>query len=300
MKILITGASGLVGGRLSKFLKQKGYKIKRVSRKKLSGFTKINWDKKEQIRKACKNVDIIINCIGADSNSFLSYSKLKKVNSNIPSKIFEVANEEKVKYFIFLSSFHIYSFKNFLIVNEKNKTNADNFYSKTKIFGEKKLIKYKKKITKLIILRPCNLFGYPVYNNINCWKLLINSLAKNLINKKKTVINSKFDQYRTYSSLESFNYFIFFLVKKINTLKFKDNSLIMNYTTNYNLKISEVIKILLKRYKKSNSFVKFKNKSFLLSVRKKQFTSLYQKRIKSEIDKYFLSELDNLKNYLKK
>ena len=43
MKVLITGASGLIGGRLSNYLASKGFKVVKASRKK-EFFTKINWD----------------------------------------------------------------------------------------------------------------------------------------------------------------------------------------------------------------------------------------------------------------
>ena len=61
MNILIAGANGLVGGRLSSFLSRKGFNITKLSRKKKKGFKKIDWRSDQQIIKACRGQDVIIN-----------------------------------------------------------------------------------------------------------------------------------------------------------------------------------------------------------------------------------------------
>ena len=53
MKVLITGASGLVGGRISHFLLKKGIKVTKVSRTK-KNFKKINWNSEKNLNDLCK------------------------------------------------------------------------------------------------------------------------------------------------------------------------------------------------------------------------------------------------------
>ena len=95
MKVLITGASGLVGGRLSYFLLKKGIKVTSVSRKKKK-FKKINWNSEKSLNNLCKNQDIVINCAGVDVNNSKNLKKTKKINSELPFRVFKAANKIRI------------------------------------------------------------------------------------------------------------------------------------------------------------------------------------------------------------
>ena len=178
IKVLITGASGLVGGRLVQYLKKKKIKITATSRKKIIQtrfkYSKINWESSSSLKKLCKNKNIIINCAGYDLNKSKNKRKTFLVNSIKAQKLFKAAQNSGVNYFIFLSSAHVYRNNLTGIINEKVRPNASGIYGLSKLDGEKKLKKIEKR-TKLLILRPSNLFGHPSNKEVKCWHLLINS-----------------------------------------------------------------------------------------------------------------------------
>ncbi len=287
MKIVITGANGLIGGRISLFLKNKKANIKKLLRKDLT---------EKKLKTYLHNVDVIINCIGLDKNHSKNLNQALSANLKIPYKIFKIANKLKVKYFIHLSSFHIYD-PYLKKINEKSKLKIKDNYSKTKILCDKKLLRFKKD-TKLIIVRPCNLFGYPVSKNIKCWKLLINNIIKNLSENKIFRVKSNIDQFRYYSSIQSFCVFMNNLIKKRLKIKFSNNNFIVNYTSNYNLSIKQLITIILKKLKKRENLIQFKNKKMLKGL-KRSYLSIHQKKFSNLNDKYFLTEIEHLKNYFK-
>ena len=200
MRILITGASGLIGGRLAEHLIKKKLKVIIASRskKKLNKhkFKKIIWNSNKNLEKICSNVDVIINCAGYDTHKCKTKSKSFLVNSKQPTRLFKAARNAGVSFFIYLSSAHVY--KNNLIgsINENNKTKTNHIHGLSKLDGEKNLKKLRNKNTKLLILRSSNLFGYPVNKKIKCWHLLINSLVRDLVVDKKTTILSKKNVYR--------------------------------------------------------------------------------------------------------
>ena len=97
--------------------------------------------------------------------------------------------------------------------NENAEPKTSSIYGLSKLDGEKKLIRYKKKNTKLLILRPSNLFGYPINKKVKCWKLLINSLIRDLAVYNKTTILSKKNSYRNYASIEGFCSFIYLIIQ---------------------------------------------------------------------------------------
>ena len=105
MKILITGASGYLAGRLLEIFENCNLDVQAASRniKKLN-FVKpsipkreINWKDKEKISQACEKSDVIIHAAGPDANycksnteeSYKFYSeakitKISNVNTNKP------------------------------------------------------------------------------------------------------------------------------------------------------------------------------------------------------------------------
>ena len=300
MRILITGASGFLGGRLAEYLIKKKLKIVIASRSKktLKGykFKKINWRSNKNLEKLCNNIDVIINCAGYDTHKCKTKSESFLVNSKNPTKLFKAAQNAGVSFFIFLSSAHVY--KNNLIgnINENNQTKTSHIHGLSKLDGEKNLTKLKNKNTKLLILRSSNLFGYPINNRVKCWHLLINSLIKDLTIYKKATIFSKKNVYRNYSSIASFCNFIFLILTKF-ILKKKRLPPIINYCSENNLNIIDIVSVVKKRFKnlKKDKKIKIVFKNIILQKATKLiYKSIYSKKFKFNYDKNFIKELDNL------
>ncbi len=296
MNILITGGKGFLAGRLNEFLKKKKLKVTICSRVKSKNFAKINWNSNENLNQLCKNKDVIINCAGLDSHGCKVKKKAIKVNSVYPLKLLKAAKKNNVKLFIFLSTFHVYKLKGGQIF-ENGKLNRNSNYTLSKIKGEQNILKGKSKTTKVLVLRICNLFGYPYFKNKNCWRLLINSAIKGLIEKNKFIIKSKENNYRNYSSVQSFNEFVLNIILKFsNSKKFPK---IMNYCSEKNISITEICNILTKKINDDKKKLLFKY-SKLKKIKKTIFTSKHQKRFKKLKDKYFHLELKKLIQYTRK
>jgi UDP-glucose 4-epimerase len=295
MKILITGGKGFLAGRIDNFLNKKKLSTILSSRKKAKNIIKINWNSQKKLNELCQNVDVIINCAGLDVHGCKLKSKAFKINANYPLNLFKAAKINNVKLFIFISTFHVY--KKALLINEKTSLNKRGIYTLSKIEGEKNLLKEKKSNTKLLILRVCNLFGYPIYENKNCWNLLVNSVVKNLIVSQKFKINSKENNYRNYSSIESFCEFIYNIILSLDKKKKLPN--IINYCSDKNLNVKEIYKIISKAIKSKKSKVFFKH-SNIKEVKKVFYKSLYQNKFKKIKDKFFNKELNKLILYSKK
>ena len=275
---------------------EKNHKIYLASRNKSKITKKIDWNSQNKQNDHSKNKDIIINCEGLDSHGCKNISQASKINSTYPFRLFKAANKNNVKLFIFISTFHVYKFekKN---INEKSKLDKASIYTRSKILGEKKLLKFRNPKTKIIILRVCNLFGYPFFKNKNCWRLLINSIIKELIINKKFKILSKNNNYRNYSSMKSFCEFTFKIISKID--KLKKIPKIINYCSDKNMNIIQILKIILKKInnKKNQIFFKYPEMN---KAKKIFYKSKYQSKFKSINDKFFHEELKNLIIFSKK
>jgi UDP-glucose 4-epimerase len=297
MKVLITGASGLLGGRLSHYLASKNLKVIKASRRK-KNFTKLNWSSNKKLEKLCNNIDVIINCSGYDVHQSKNFKKTCKINAEYPLRLFTAANKKNVKLFIFLSTYHVYDFKS-KFVEEHSKVIGKDFYTRSKILGEKKLLKFKNKETKVLVIRSCNLFGFPVFLNKNCWKLIINSMIKSLVLKKNFKINSTRDVYRYYSSIQSFCVFIKNILKKKKTLTFKNKSLIVNFTSDKVMSLTNLVNYIreIKKFKKCKIFYKHKK---LKKEKKMNFSSKFIDKLYLKKDKFFYNEIKKLTQYVKK
>ena len=298
MKILITGTRGFLGGRIASFLNKKsGFNLVSLSRNKKFDLKKKDSKTKKNLKKLFKGVDVVINCIGYDMNKSINKSETNFVNSSIPSLIYNISNKAGVKYFFYISTYHIYDFTK--KINENSNIIPKNLYTRSKILGEKKVLKNIKK-TKLVILRLCNLFGYPVYPNKNSNKLLLNYIISRIAQKKTIKIKSKYDEYRHYSSMETFNFYLHKVLKNLKKIKLDKGYVIYNYFTDKCFRISQLENLFKKKEilgKKHKVVFKFKHKK--LKKGKKIFISSFDKLFLPQRDYKFANEIKKTFNYYK-
>lgn len=293
MKILVSGTRGFLGGRLAGFFKENNVTVISLNRKKNFKLTK---KYETTIEKKCRGVDVIVNCIGTDIHTSKNKKQTIFTNSDIPNLIYKAGNKAGVKYFFFISTYHVYDF-NQKKINEISDLKKKNLYTKSKILGEKK-IKNSKGKTKIIILRLCNLFGYPAYKNKNPDNLLINYIIKNSIKKKPIKIKSKYNEVRYYSSIKTFNKYLFKIIKNLDKINFRKKTKIYNYYTDRFFKITDLIKYLNNKKIFNNKIkIKYKFKK-LLDKKKFKFLSLNTKFLPKK-DDYFLDEISKTIEYYK-
>ena len=199
MRYLITGASGLLGGRLSNFLENKGFEIIRGSSnlKIIESSNYNNWvltefDNFETLINICKGVDFIIHAAGPNADcciqnpisSFDFYSLKTK-------KLVKAAKASKIRKFIFLSTAHVYNNKFEGLINEKLPTLNNHPYALANLEGERVVKQiFGNNPDNSIILRLSNIFGFPDRKEVNCWMLFINNVCKEIVESQTITIKS--------------------------------------------------------------------------------------------------------------
>lgn len=134
MKVLIAGASGLVGSKLSDFLNQSGYEISHLSRKKNSSNYKTYFWNPSQNKidlDAIENADVIINLSGAGiaDKRWTNKRKQEIIDSRINSTLL-ISNaikksNKKTKLFISASGVGFYG----MVTSDKIFTEEDKPYN---------------------------------------------------------------------------------------------------------------------------------------------------------------------------
>ena len=207
----------------------------------------INWNSIISIKKACSGKNIVIHTAGLSSEECKANPNLAFEFNSLTSGFLGVASQyEKVNLLINLSSIHVYSKNLDGIINEDSATKNSNIYAKSKkltehIFQEISISNQ----TKFINLRLSNVFGYPVNNNQNCWKLFINNICKNAVEKKVITIKSNPLENRNFISISFLNKMIGYILERIEDLNYFE---IFNITSDKTMTLEEITFLVRERY----------------------------------------------------
>ena len=199
MKILITGASGLLGGRFAEFFSNKSHDIISLTRdaanndslKNYGSIENIDWNDQNKLNDICKDLDLIIHAAGPSvqecaDNSHESVSSYEKLTQNLLKSI-EINSVKKV---IFLSSIHVYS-KNFKgYIDEETNLSNNHPYALGKIAVENIFNNFNNSDTKCFILRLANCYGYPATKTKSPWNLFVNNICRRAITDKHLLIEN--------------------------------------------------------------------------------------------------------------
>ena len=279
MNVLLIGSSGFLGGRIKEYFREY--------------FNVIIYENIKS-KKKIDNIDIVISAVGPNQSYCLKYPK-KSISQRIAinQKVLKKINIEKLKYYFYLSTIHVY--KKTKIIRENTKLNTDDPYGNSHIETEKYLLKYFSKSRKIVILRLSNCFGVPKNKNSKAWKLVLHELCKKIKKNKTIKIKSKENFNRDFLSIKYFLKVLHFLIIR------KVNYRVINISSENTLSILEVSNIIKKIfekkfYKKIKILHKIKNypkKNLILSKK-------IPNKIKIKSSFFFKEEIKDLIGYCHK
>jgi UDP-glucose 4-epimerase len=293
IRVLVTGGSGLLAGRINEFLKDKEINCKLLSRfskiKKIKSSDIVFTDWKfNSLKKKVKDYDVVIHCAGLNANECQNDPKLaNKINYLNSRKILDISIKNKVKLFIFISTVHVYKSPLLGKFDEYTNTINNHPYALTKRKFEKYLVK-KSSGSKLkgLVVRLSNSFGKPINKLSNCWGLLVNDLCKNLHKTNTIILQSPKNSVRDFIPITSLNMFLYDIIKKILIDKIKINYSIVNFASGKSQTIFSLAK---------NISLVFKNISSKKAIIQKKFSNIQNKEICK-----ISSKRINFKNYQNK
>mgnify|MGYP003116843353 FL=1 len=176
MRVLVTGASGLIGSNLVESLQKDGHDVRGTYRTNIENISNgVEWIKGDLLdfnfcREITKDIDIVFHCAANTSGAHvMSSTPLVHVTPNVVmnSQLMEASYEAKVKKFIFMSSSVVYPY------TAEKPNHEDEFifgdiYEKyfavgwMKRYTEKLCEMYSKVLSpsmQCIVLRPANIYG---------------------------------------------------------------------------------------------------------------------------------------------
>ena len=214
MKILITGATGYIGGRLLAYLYANfSFKIyatsKKVPRELIDKYPNITFydidllSLGDVFKDICKNIDCIIHL--ASANEIVSTEDpvfATELNSVASVRLLEAAKKQGVTRFIYLSTAHVYGSPLLGHLDESTKCKPRHPYAIThKVVEDFVLAAHEKGEIEGVVLRLSNSFGAPLFASVNRWTLLLNNIARNIIEQRRIVMKSSGEDYRDFIAL---------------------------------------------------------------------------------------------------
>jgi nucleoside-diphosphate-sugar epimerase len=211
MKIVITGANGYIGSRLTKFLSQNDHQITAVCYPTIPDIKK--WDvsnvsfllgdlrSEETILKIADiNADAIIHLVSLDHNESERDPNFVTGINILPTwNLLNKCSSTKLKKFIYFSTIHVYGKNQSGIVDESQKSTPFNAYGLTHYLSEEILNYYNRKTNvECINVRLANSYGEPVFEDANCWTIIINDLCRSAFYKKEIRLRSNGKQVRDF------------------------------------------------------------------------------------------------------
>ena len=149
MKILITGASGFIGGRFARFALEQGFDV-RVNGRRAAGvehlvrrgaeFVQGDLIDPELVRELCRDVDAVVHCAGA-VGVWGRKQDFVQGNVQVTENVVEACLKQRVRRLVHLSSPSIYfdGRSHLGIKEEQVPRRFNNHYAATKYLAEQKV-----------------------------------------------------------------------------------------------------------------------------------------------------------------
>ena len=288
MKILITGAFGYLGGRISSFFSSiSEYEIILASTRAVKipysskniKVIQINWKDEESISNACTNIDVIIHTAGMNAQD-CNINPLEALNVNgiYTARLVKNAISNKVKKIIYFSTAHVYNNPLKGIITEDVIPKNKHPYSTSHLEGESSVMQaHLSGKLQGVVLRLSNCIGAPKDINSNCWMLLVNDLCKQIIEHQKMKLNTNGKQLRNFITIKD----VCRVVNLFIELNFRSNENTIFNVGNETISIIEMAEIIQKRCKLILGF------SPMLEINK-------QDNVEIEDFQYKTNKLDNI------
>ena len=256
MKILITGAFGYLGGRISSFFSSiSEYEIilastravKTPSSLKNIKVIQINWKDEESISNACTNIDVIIHAAGMNAQDCkINPEEALNVNGIYTARLVKNAISNKVKKIIYFSTAHVYSSPLKGIITEDVSPKNKHPYSTSNLAGENYVIQaHLSSKLQGVVFRLSNCIGAPKDINSNCWMLLVNDLCRQIIVHRKMKLNTNGKQLRNFITITD----VCRVINLFIELNFRSNENTIFNVGNETISIKEMAEIIQKRCK---------------------------------------------------
>lgn len=255
MRILITGGTGYLGGRLAQYLVSNtsntiilGTRNKVTELAWLPQVQVVNtlWNSESELEKICFEIDVVIHLVGMNAIDCSNNPLLAlEVNGLFTARLLQSSIKQNVKRFIYISSAHIYDDSLRGKITEQSPSNNLHPYATSHRTGEDVVRSaHLKSEIEGVVIRLSNSFGAPAHVDTNCWSLVTNDLCRQALKSSHMILKITKMQRRDFISITDVCRAIEHLMN-LNTSLLNDG--LFNLGGEWSPTITEVAKTLSER-----------------------------------------------------
>lgn len=189
MKVLLTGATGFLGGHMAEALVKEGFRVAAMIRK--SSDTRLleqlgvelregHLDKPETLLEAVRGVDAVIH-LAAYYTFSGRWEMYRKVNIEGTEALLRASLAEGVSQFIYCSSTEAMGPVDAIPADEGSPLNPAFDYGRSKMMAEEVVMRYSGNGMSCTIMRPSGIYGPRNINDVSYW--FITSFANSMASK---------------------------------------------------------------------------------------------------------------------
>ena len=211
-KVLITGGTGFVGGRLAQLLTASGNsevilgsRIKHTSLSWLPNakVVAMDFNSEQSLLFACQGMDSVVHLAAMNDTECLNDpAAALQSNAVNTARLVEAAKVSGVKRILYLSTAHIYSPNLIGRIDETTLPKGRHPYATSHRAAEDVVLAAANTDIESIVIRLSNVFGVPAHPNVNAWMLLVNDLCRQAVTSKIMVMRSSGLQQRDFITLD--------------------------------------------------------------------------------------------------
>ncbi|MCX5778223.1 MAG: SDR family oxidoreductase [Elusimicrobia bacterium] len=202
MRILITGALGYLGGRISRHLSTRGDIFLRLGTNRRDvqqpqwlaqgEMAQLDVLSDDNLEASCAGINCIIHLAALNEiDSVVDPARALTVNAGGTLKLLQAARKAGVKRFIYFSTAHVYGAPLIGHITEQSIPRPVHPYAITHHTAEDfVLAEHEKKNIEGIVIRLSNSVGAPLDVSVNRWTLLVNDLCRQAVTQKQLILKT--------------------------------------------------------------------------------------------------------------
>ncbi|MFW6019282.1 MAG: NAD-dependent epimerase/dehydratase family protein [Bacteroidales bacterium] len=164
MKVLITGANGLLGTHISLELLNRGYEVNalvrqkhklKITKKKGLNVIEGNFTEPKEVEKAIKGCDYIIHAAALTNQNIRNFNRYRKINIEGTKTLLNIAKRYNVKKFIYVSTANAFGYGDIHHPGDEKVSSAfpftRSYYAQSKTSAQKMILNATKEIPVNIV-----------------------------------------------------------------------------------------------------------------------------------------------------